>query len=54
MKRTIVITLDVPDDMQGIGPWNAEQSLESYVGHWLEQGYFIHDYTVELPSGNQY
>lgn len=49
-----MITLDVPDDMEGVGPWSAEQCLLSYISHWLEEDYFAQDHIVELPSGIQY
>jgi hypothetical protein len=54
MKVTVTITLDVPDDFHGAGPWNMQQSLDSYVSHWLEEGYYIQDYVVELPSDIKY
>ena len=54
MKRQVLVTLIVPDDFKGIAPWTSEQSLDSLIHHWLEQGYGIHDYTVTFPCNIQY
>ena len=54
MKRIIKITLDIPDDFTGIHMWTAEQCLESFVSHWLEEGCYAHDHIVDLPEGIEY
>jgi hypothetical protein len=54
MKAEVVITLNVPKSFAGFGVWPKEQCLDDYIHHWLEEGYFVHDYIVELPDGIQY
>lgn len=50
----VVITLGVPRAFDGTPPWTREQSLDSYISHWLEEGYYIEDYSVNLPNGIVY
>jgi len=50
----VVITLKVPINFGKDKHWPREQCLDSYVSHWLEEGYFVGDGYVDLPEGIDY
>jgi len=51
MKATITMELDIPEDFEGMGPWDKAVTLESYISHWLFEGYYAGDHWPELPAG---
>ncbi|MCK9571342.1 hypothetical protein M0R72_20505 [Candidatus Pacearchaeota archaeon] len=51
---TVTIKLKIPNSFNGVPPWSAEETLEDFVSHWLEEGYYAHDHIVELPQGIRY
>jgi hypothetical protein len=54
MKVKVVVELNVSKDFTAIGPWTKSQCLDSFISHWLEEGDFVDDHIVELPSGIKY
>lgn len=50
----VAITLKVPNTFTGVAHWGKESSIDGFVSHWLTEGYFIHDYIVELPGDIRY
>lgn len=54
MKARVIITLDIPEGFKAVDPWTEKQSLDDFISHWLTEGYFINDYTVDLPKGIEY
>ena len=51
---TVTVKLLVPDSFKPTAGWSAEQCIEDYVSHWLEEGYFVDDHAVCLPRGIEY
>ena len=49
----VVITLHAPTDMKS-EHWSREECIHDYVDHWLEEGYYASDHSVELPEGISY
>lgn len=50
----VEIMLEVPESFEGVGCWNREQSLESFIWHWVTEGYYINDGFVDLPHGIEF
>ena len=51
MKIKVVIDLEVPEDFEGVVPWGKIETLNSFVSHWLDEGYYVDDCGVSLPGG---
>ena len=55
METVIVkVILKVPKGFNGVGSWDREASLESFIEHWLAGGYYIEEGYVKLPEGIEY
>lgn len=54
MKARVIIDLYIPKNFKPVEPWSKEQCLDDYIHHWLKEGYFIHDYIVDLPDGIEF
>ncbi len=47
----VTISLRVPTNFKGIDPWPKFSTLDSYIEHWLYEGYYIDDSFPDLPNG---
>ena len=47
LETKIEISLLVPAEVE-------KSALDCYISHWLTEGYFVHDYLVQLPEGIEY
>ena len=48
------VEMDLPTNDDGELLLSREQSIEDYISHWLEEGYYVKDHLVDLPHGIVY
>ena len=41
----------VPNDFEGVKPYGKIQTIDNFISHWINEGYYLEDGYLELPNG---